>query len=168
MAMASVMLALGTPAPAFALRDVVNGHCYSLGNRAMRRRMGSAHARLLTVLTIAVLGCDRMQTVSLTAEDFRFTPSLVHVAASSPITLSIYNAGREVHEFDSPVLMYAAAASRPAHTEKEAGAVGILIKPGESVRIAMAPPPGTYLFICRRKGHGDMTGTLIVEPSPSS
>jgi hypothetical protein len=49
-----------------------------------------------------------MQTVSINAEDFRFTPDLVRVRASAPLTLSVYNAGREVHEFDSPILMYAA------------------------------------------------------------
>ena len=57
----------------------------------------------------ALLACDgSMQTVSLTAEDFRFTPDLVRVRASVPLTLSVYNAGREVHEFDSPILIYAA------------------------------------------------------------
>jgi len=57
----------------------------------------------------ALLACDGpMQTVSLTAEYFRFTPDLVRVRASALLILSVYNAGREVHEFDSPILMYAA------------------------------------------------------------
>lgn len=57
----------------------------------------------------AILACDgSMQTVSITPEDFRFTPDLVRVRASTTLTLSVYNAGREVHEFDSPILMYAA------------------------------------------------------------
>ena len=104
-----------------------------------------------------------MQTVSLTAEDFRFTPDLVRVRASAPLTLSVYNAGREVHEFDSPILMYAAKTSLPKETPESASTTGILIRPGQSLRVVMAPPAGTYLYICRRKGHANMTGTLIVE-----
>ncbi len=109
-----------------------------------------------------LLACDGRQTVSLTAEDFRFVPDFVQVKASSPLTLSVYNAGREAHEFDSPILVYAAESSLPKET-KEAGAAGILLRPGQSLQIAMAPPPGTYLYICRRKSHANMTGTLIVE-----
>jgi plastocyanin len=112
----------------------------------------------------ALLACDgSMQTVSLTAEDFRFTPNLVRVKASTPLTLSVYNAGREVHEFDSPVLMYVPKTSLPKETPESAGTPGILIQPGQSFKVVMAPPAGTYLYICRRKGHADMSGTLIVE-----
>lgn len=112
----------------------------------------------------ALLACDgSMQTVSINAEDFRFTPDLVRVRASTPLTLTVYNAGREVHEFDSPILMYAAKTSMPKDTPESAGTPGILIRPGQSLQIVMAPPAGTYLYICRRKGHANMTGTLIVE-----
>jgi plastocyanin len=104
-----------------------------------------------------------MQTVSINAEDFRFTPNLVRVRASDPVTLSVYNAGREVHEFDSPILIYAANTSLPKDTSKSAGTAGIEIRPGQTLRVVMAPPAGTYLYICRRKGHANMTGTLIVE-----
>jgi len=116
------------------------------------------------VVVAALLACDgSMQTVSINAEDFRFTPDLVRVRASAPLTLSVYNAGREVHEFDSPILMYAAKTSLPKETPESTGTPGILIRPGESIRVVMALPSGTYLYICRRKGHANMTGTLIVE-----
>lgn len=106
--------------------------------------------------------CDGTQSISLTAEDFRFVPDLVRVSASAPVVLSLYNAGREAHEFDSPMLVYAAKPSTdPA--SKESSGPGITLQPGQSVRILAAPPPGTYLYICRRKGHANMTGTLIVE-----
>jgi plastocyanin len=104
-----------------------------------------------------------MQTVSIDAEDFRFTPNLVRVRASAPLTLTVYNVGREVHEFDSPILMYAAKTSLPKDTSKADGTPGIEIRPGQSLQVVMAPPAGTYLYICRRKGHANMTGTLIVE-----
>ncbi|HSL05394.1 MAG TPA: cupredoxin domain-containing protein [Nitrospiraceae bacterium] len=112
----------------------------------------------------AILACDgSMQTVSITAEDFRFTPDLVRVRASAPLALSVYNAGREVHEFDSPLLMYATKTSMPNEIPESASTPGMAIRPGQSLRVVMAPPAGTYLYICRRKGHANMTGTLIVE-----
>lgn len=107
--------------------------------------------------------CDGpMQRVSIIAEDFRFVPDLAQVNSSSPLTLTIYNAGREIHEFDSPILMYAASTTATHSTTKQASP-GLLLEPGKSVQLVMAPPPGTYLYICRRKGHANMTGTLIVE-----
>ena len=106
--------------------------------------------------------CDGTQAVSLTTEDFRFVPDLVRVNGSSPLALSVYNAGREIHEFDSPVLLYAAKTPSPEPTTRSAGS-GMLIQPGESLHIIVAPPPGIYLYMCRRKGHADMTGTMIVE-----
>jgi uncharacterized cupredoxin-like copper-binding protein len=119
---------------------------------------GSLALFLLFVLLVAstFVACDRTQSVSLIAEDFRFTPQLVRVNSASPLVLTLYNAGREVHEFDSPVLMYAGNRSSAVST-------GIVLEPGKSVQLIMAPPTGTYLYICRRKGHGNMTGTLIVE-----
>ena len=119
---------------------------------------------VLGLLLATVLACDgSMQTVSINAEDFRFTPDLVRVRASDPVILSVYNAGREVHEFDSPILIYAANTSLPKDTSKSAGTLGIEIRPGQTLQVVMAPPAGTYLYICRRKGHANMTGTLIVE-----
>lgn len=113
------------------------------------------------LLCIGLLtGCDGTQSVSLTAEDFRFTPEHVRVTSTAPVALTVYNAGREIHEFDSPVLLYATASL--ARDKAEASS-GIQLKPGQSMRIIMAPPPGMYLYICRRKGHANMTGTLIVE-----
>jgi plastocyanin len=111
-------------------------------------------------LSFLVAACDKTQQVSLTTEDFRFVPNLVRVSASLPISLSLYNAGRETHEFDSPILLYAAKTATP---QPKSDSPGILLPPGQSIRIVMAPPPGTYLYICRRKGHADMSGTLIVE-----
>jgi plastocyanin len=111
-------------------------------------------------LTLAA--CDGTQTVSLTAEDFRFTPDAVRAGSAAPFTLTVYNAGRETHDFDSPVLRYAAGPPASGAAATSAGP-GILLEPGKSLRLTIAPPPGTYLYICRRNGHVNMTGTLIVE-----
>jgi plastocyanin len=98
----------------------------------------------------------------LVAEDFRFVPDYVQVK-SSPLVLSVYNAGRETHEFDSPILIYAAKTATTQLKTGSPGSLGIPIEPGQSLQIAVAPPPGTYLYICRRKGHANMTGTMLVE-----
>src|SRR5206468_10680988 len=105
---------------------------------------------VLGLVIVALFACDgSMQTVSLTAEDFRFTPDLVRVRAADPVTLAVYNAGREAHEFDSPILIYAAKAVLPKDTSKLAGTPGIEIRPGQTLQVVMAPSAGTYLYICR-------------------
>jgi plastocyanin len=122
-----------------------------------------AHWSLLFGLTFlpVVSACEGTHSVSLTAEDFRFVPDVVRVSSSSPIALSVYNAGREIHEFDSPVL-YATGQKSLERGGRDARP-GIIIPPGDTFRLVVAPPAGTYLYICRRKGHANMIGTLIVE-----
>jgi len=106
--------------------------------------------------------CDRpSQTLSVTAEDYRFVPNLVRVSAGSPFTLALYNAGREDHEFVSPILAYGTE-GRGKTTAPDTSMPGLL-KPGRSLRFHVSAPPGTYLYSCRRKGHANMTGTLIIE-----
>jgi plastocyanin len=68
-----------------------------------------------------------------------------------------------MHECDSPILMYAVKTSLQKERPESASTPGIVIRPGQSLQVVMAPPAGTYLYICRRKGHANMTGTLIVE-----
>ncbi|HEU4685082.1 MAG TPA: cupredoxin domain-containing protein [Nitrospira sp.] len=129
----------------------------------IRRRPLRCPTRLIHGLVCIVAGsswlgvaaCENNQTLALTTEDFRFVPDQLHAAVSRPLTLSLYNAGREVHEFDSPVLLYSAT--------PPAGSTGIELRPGQSAQVVVAPPAGTYLYICRRKGHAYMTGTLIVQ-----
>ncbi len=121
--------------------------------------MRDCHAVTVAILCFCLAGCDQTQSISLVTEDFRFVPDLVRATAASPLALSIFNAGRETHEFDSPLLLYASrsSAGRPQVS------TGITLPPGQTVHIVVAPPAGTYLYICRRKGHASMTGTLIVE-----
>jgi len=114
---------------------------------------------LLCLVPLILTGCDNGQSLSLTTEDYRFTPDLLHASTASPILLTILNAGREVHEFDSPLLQY--AVERPIRSPSNHA--GLTIVPGDRLRLIVAPPAGTYLYICRRKGHANMTGTLIVE-----
>ncbi|WP_447984935.1 cupredoxin domain-containing protein [Nitrospira sp. Nam74] len=119
---------------------------------------------ILCLCLASFVACDApRQTVFLTAEDYRFVPDFVQVKASSPLRLSVYNAGREVHEFDSPILTYAAETPPSRATDEPADSSPTILRPGQSLRIVLAPPPGTYLYSCRRKGHANMAGTLIVD-----
>jgi plastocyanin len=127
-----------------------------------RTKLAAFFNILLGLSFAGFFGCDGTHAVSLSAEDFRFTPELVRVRSSSPFTLSIYNAGREAHEFDSPILTYTVTGSSSEKTA-ETKHPGITLEPGKSAQVTMAPPPGTYLYVCRRKGHVAMAGTLIVE-----
>jgi plastocyanin len=111
---------------------------------------------ILLLISLLISSCDRSsQTVSLTTEDFKFIPDVVQVNASMPLSITIYNAGREIHEFESPVLSYSVTASRAQSRAS--------LQPGETLHFTVAPPPGTYLYFCRRKGHTNMTGTMIVQ-----
>ncbi len=122
-----------------------------------------SHMRAFLWLLLAfVLGCDGTQSVDLTAEDFRFMPERVRVSSGSPLTITFYNAGREMHKIDSPALTYITQ-PHPLDHASSIGKLGTPLEPGKSVQFAIAPPPGTYLYFCRRKGHANMTGTLIVE-----
>lgn len=118
-----------------------------------------ARSALFYLLLCHLVGCDGSQTISLVTEDFRFAPDLVRVTMDRPLVISVFNAGREIHEFDSPILQYAAG----PWGERTSPVPGITLAPGRTVRLVVAPPAGTYLYICRRKGHANMTGTLIVE-----
>jgi plastocyanin len=115
----------------------------------MRRRTRSRGlpVAFLWLLAAGPIACDGTQTVSLTAEDFRFVPDFVLVSAGTSLTISVYNA----------------AEPPSAASTGKADGPGIMLPPGRSLRIRVALPPGTYLYICRRKGHANMTGTLVVE-----
>jgi plastocyanin len=43
------------------------------------------------------------------------------------------------------------------------GSTGIQLQSGQAVSLTVGPPAGASLYVCRRKGHANMTGTLVVE-----
>jgi len=121
---------------------------------------------VLVALLMGILlsACNApLQTVSLTTDDFKFIPEMIEVKASAPLSITIYNAGRETHEFDSPVLMY--SVQMPDGSNVSSGGLGMSLQPGSRLRLIVVPPPGTYLYMCRRKGHANMTGTIVVMQS---
>lgn len=119
------------------------------------------------ILMLCVLSssCEgESQSVHIVAEDFRFTPDTIHLAGSQPIHLTLFNQGREFHEFDSPLL------SNPSVVIESITLAGevrtpdhLRIAPGQRLEVLFRAPSGTYLFSCKVRGHAGMGGTFIVE-----
>jgi plastocyanin len=116
-----------------------------------------AFTGLVTMLVLWAMGCDSPeQTVQIVAEDFRFTPAEVRVAAERPIRLRIVNAGREPHEFKSVLL-----AHQTGVTGTPPSSLPVL--PNHKAETVVRTIPGVYLFYCAIRGHARMGGTIIVE-----
>ncbi|MEW6543351.1 MAG: cupredoxin domain-containing protein [Nitrospirota bacterium] len=116
-------------------------------------------------LVIATACNVREQTARITAQDHRFVPAEIRLSAASPFRLTLTNEGREPHEFASPLLTdpQVRILADDSGTARATGR--ILVRPGRSADVAVLAPAGTYLFRCKVRGHGGMTGTLIVESS---
>src|SRR5574338_966630 len=110
-------------------------------------------------------GCDgEVQSVRIAAQDFRFDPATIHVTSSRPIHLTVYNEGRESHEFESPFFADRSAVIESLTVGGERREPGRLrIAPGRRLELVIRLSPGTYLFFCKVKGHSGMSGTLMVE-----
>ncbi len=133
---------------------------YSSQPRRSRRRA----TLLLTVAFTGALACDGGRaTVQIVAQDTRFEPNVVHVRRDVRLLLSLYNAGRESHEFSSPILSYAHLMPEKSGLEGIPPPSPLPLNPGRTVRLLVDAPGGTYLFWCARKGHPNMSGTLIID-----
>ncbi len=124
------------------------------------------------VLSLAILmffagssGCDgEAQSVHIVAQDFRFSPDTIHLAGSRLVRLTLFNQGREIHEFESALLSDPFVVVESVILGGEARRPDRLrVAPGQRLELLLRIPPGTYLFFCKVKGHSGMTGTFIVE-----
>lgn len=112
---------------------------------------------ILLGVGVTFANCDRdSQTVRITAQDFRFTPTTVHLTAASTIHLTLVNEGREPHEFESSLLAHRVDGS-------SGSATSVRMTPNQRTDVMIRTIPGTYLFYCRIRGHAGMNGTIIVE-----
>ena len=83
----------------------------------------------------------RSTAIHIVAEDFRFTPAVVRLAAGQPVRLVIRNGGRERHEFESPLLL--------AHARTENDLPGSLpVLPNKNAEAVVRTTAGIYLFCC--------------------
>ena len=110
-------------------------------------------------------GCSsEYQEVNITIEEFRFTPTELHLLPNQPIRLRVKNQGRELHRLKSQVLSVSEVRKRG---EVEAPTVdlkqGLAILPGKSVELIFTLPSGMYEFRCPIRGHRGMAGMFVVE-----
>ena len=112
-----------------------------------------------------IAGCDgETQFVHIIAQDFRFTPDMIRMASHRPVELTLFNAGRESHEFQSPLLSDRAVVVESISLNGERTTPERLrIAPGKRLSLRLRAPPGTYLFYCKVRGHSGMTGTFVVD-----
>ena len=125
--------------------------------RQANRVLAIAWTGIVALLVLGAMSCDSSeQTVHIVAEDFRFTPAMVHVSAERPIRLKIANEGREPHEFKSLLL-----AHQTGFTSAPPSSLPVL--PNQRTETIIRTFPGVYLFYCAIRGHAGMRGTIIVE-----
>lgn len=102
-------------------------------------------------------------SVTITAEDFRFTPDLIHIRPDHRFTLILQNQGRERHVFQSPSLLGEEGISAQISLQKAIQQGDTLIlEPGQSIEMVLTLPSGIYPFRCWIKGHAGMEGTFLV------
>ena len=125
------------------------------------------------VLSIAVLmlcacysGCDgEVQSVHIVAEDFRFTPDTIHLAGSRPIHLTLFNQGREFHEFESPLSIDPSVVIQSVTLAVQRGRPIIFASHRANVwKFCFEPLPAPIYSIARCGASA--WGTLIVERQP--
>lgn len=141
----------------------------SRGTTVLERK-SNAKGRGFLILAVwlsglSSLSCDfEISPATITAEEFRFTPTIVKLPAHQTLRLIIRNQGRERHVFQSPILsgpnvrFYGNGLATPGKS-----ADGIPIPPGGRIEFSLELAEGLYPFRCRIKGHKGMAGTLVVE-----
>lgn len=129
--------------------------------------MGRIFLRLVVGFAVVIShgSCDWVssETVTITAEDFRFTPAQIQVRSDRPVTLIIRNQGRERHAFQSPQLFGENTANVKLASSGRVQAGGtIIVESGESIEMQIVLVSGWYPFRCRIKGHSGMEGVIMV------
>lgn len=133
--------------------------------RSLRPCTGPALSLAILALVACYSGCDdQIQSVHVVAQDFRFIPDTIHLASGRPIHFTLFNEGREFHEFESRFLSDPSVVIESVTIAGEPTTPGRLrLAPGQRLSLRFRVPPGTYLFSCKVKGHTGMTGTFIVD-----
>ena len=104
------------------------------------------------------------EKVTITAEDFRFTPNQIQVRPDQPFTLTLRNQGRERHVFQSPRLLGAGGIHARVSSLKAEQQQGdaLILEPGSLIEVVLKLPSGVYPFRCWIKGHAGMEGAFFV------
>lgn len=122
----------------------------------------------LGILLVCVLGqgaCEwgASNSVTITAEDFRFTPDLIQIRSDHPFNLILRNQGRERHVFQSPSIFGKEGfAAQLSFQEGIRQGDALILEPGKSLEMVLTLSSGVYPFRCWIKGHAGMEGTFLV------
>ena len=132
-----------------------------------RYRVGRVLGSLIGCLFWSMLfsSCDvASTTVSITAEEFRFSPHTFELPAHQLVRLIVRNRGRERHVFQSRILTHKTVRLfESASRGQWGGGDAIPLEPGEQVELSIELSPGLYPFRCWIRGHAGMEGMLIVQ-----
>ena len=116
------------------------------------------------LLALGACGESGGGVVTITAEEFRFTPQQIQWSVGLPLKLLIRNQGRERHVFHSPELF---EKGRTLEWKAEREVVkqnhAIILEPGQSIELIVELVPGLYPFRCWIKGHKGMEGVILVD-----
>ena len=131
----------------------------------MNPARGGMLAGIAVALASALSACDRdIPDVTITAQDYRFSPSLVEAQAHTPTRLTIYNGGRELHEFTSRLLTdHRVMVTAIDHHDGLSPQGVFRIGPGKRARFTIEAPSGVYEFHCRIRGHRGMKGLFLIK-----
>lgn len=111
---------------------------------------------------------SQVKAVTVSMEEFNFTPSLLQFKSGEPYKLTIQNAGREKHYFVSEGFFNAIALRKVETRDGEIKApilTAIEVFPGRSIDLYFVPvTKDTYSLTCTIKGHAGkgMTGQVVI------
>lgn len=107
---------------------------------------------------------DDWQVVRIVADEYRFVPAAITVAAGRPLRVEIDNRGSEQHEFRSRLLRdHPADVELPGGMVRGRGLESLVVEERRTAVIKiLAPVAGRYDFECRIPSHHGMDGVIQI------
>lgn len=115
-------------------------------------------------LSVPVTAAELPAKVTVTMENFSYTPAALRLHSGHAVTLHFVNDGSGAHDFTAPAFF--AAATMDAANRARVGPKGrVSLGKGESADVTLIPKAGTYKMHCSHFGHSalGMTGEIIVD-----
>ncbi len=115
-------------------------------------------------LSVPVTAAELPARVTVTMENFSYTPAALHLRSGQAVTLHFVNDGSGGHDFTAPAFF--TAATMDAANRGRVGTKGrVSLGKGESADVTLIPRAGTYKMHCSHFGHSalGMTGDIIVD-----
>lgn len=117
---------------------------------------------VVAVLLAAPAVAQPVQTVTVVAADYHFTPAKLSFKRGVAYRLRIENHGKELHEFSAPAFFQSVDLGDPAVLN--ADRTEIVVPAGEAKDLAFVPrQAGQYRLICPDHDWTGMTGEITVE-----